>query len=439
MLVGLVLFCLVALAVCKDREVEVLYVWSGSGDTTQPDFVNVVDFSKTSPTYGHVLNRVNLTGQVPNRFATHNEPHHCFLMKQGGRNILVTGGLLSFLQGADDVFVWNLDNPLEPVLERSFNLPGGCVDEMNPFRDGLLVSMMCGDGTTGALAGAPGSFAYLNLKTGEVSTLTNVTDPDNAEMHPHGFDIHHSRPYFIATDYVLPYTLLPGQTLTFRDTMRRFSTRDGSLEHVYHAPGAGGFMDFRFIPDTTEGYSCGTLDNKYWYLNAANNNEPHIVFDLRTISQRPVVSAGIVRFTRDGLLIMTYGRQYLLAFDVSNRQDPQLVFVHDFCTDGPTVDHFSCGEWNTTDADQGSYSYPHFTYPGAHYLYLSPEEDRVVVSLYFLKFGILQNTDQSTIAVFNVNPRRQTPYLTYDPSFSLDMFPDRPHGVQSLKAQVKEK
>ena len=150
---------------------EYLYVWTGSDSG---DYVAVVDFCRDSSTYGTILNKAPLT-ESPTRSTVGNEAHHSLVFTTPqGKTVLVTGGLLSFLNPdnkTDEVFLWDLSIPGQPQLVASYNLPGGCADEINPYRNGVLVSMMCDDN-----AGSPGKIAYVDFETGYTSDWTYTSE-----------------------------------------------------------------------------------------------------------------------------------------------------------------------------------------------------------------------------------------------------------------------
>lgn len=89
---------------------EWLLVWAGPADTTKQDFMAVIDATKSSRTYGRVVNTVTFAPR------TGNEPHHTqYLWHKGDR--IYASGILS-----DTVFV--LDSTELPALRiTGVNLP----------------------------------------------------------------------------------------------------------------------------------------------------------------------------------------------------------------------------------------------------------------------------------------------------------------------------
>src|SRR5947208_9875694 len=66
-----------------------LFVWAGDQARIAPDFLAVVDFDESSPNYGKVITKVQLSGPG----SSGNEPHHVGLSSDG--RVLACGGLLS--------------------------------------------------------------------------------------------------------------------------------------------------------------------------------------------------------------------------------------------------------------------------------------------------------------------------------------------------------
>src|SRR6476661_5521316 len=93
-----------------DNAENTLLVWAGDQAHIAPDFVAVIDFDRSSPTYGKVLRTVPLSGAS----AVGNEPHHVGLSRDG--RTLALGGLLSVLRGQDQVFFFDVTNPRNPTF-----------------------------------------------------------------------------------------------------------------------------------------------------------------------------------------------------------------------------------------------------------------------------------------------------------------------------------
>lgn len=318
---------------------KVLYVWTGSG-VQGADYLAVVDFKKGSKTYGKIINKVEVDGTAT-RTATGNEPHHVKIVKTSkGKNVLVATGLLSFLQGKDDVFVWNLDKPTSPKLAASYNLPGGCADEINPFQhgdlNGVMITMMCNDAAV-----SPGHLGFLDPVTGTFFDWVNSTDYVN--FNPHGFAVHPNGKYLLATDCIVPGSLVSGPPV-FQNTLRRFDLDRSNpvLDHTYTlGTGVEGFLDFEFIPGTTQGYAFGTVSNLVYFLDVATTDPPVQVLDLAQAVNggKRALSTGQVRYLKSGnYLFQSFGKQFLVGLDITDRMSPKVSFVHDFARN-PSLVH----------------------------------------------------------------------------------------------------
>src|SRR4051812_25869643 len=86
-----------------------MYVWTGGNGNN--DFIATINFDTSSPTYGTELSRTYLPANVATVSQANNEPHHCRYAVTPAGPRLVVGGLLSFLQGKDDIFVFDAADP----------------------------------------------------------------------------------------------------------------------------------------------------------------------------------------------------------------------------------------------------------------------------------------------------------------------------------------
>ncbi|CAF3651630.1 unnamed protein product [Rotaria sp. Silwood1] len=223
---------------------SVLYVWSGQDNSVSnaSDFVAVIDFDETSPTYGHILKTVSLVSDVAHGIAEKgNEPHHSAVSANG--RYFISGGLLSYLSGNKEVFVWKIpENPSKgPKFLYALDVPSACPDEFLPIGGSeFLVSMMCNE--QGA---SPGNMVHINAETGMAkSILKNISA--FVDFNPHGYGRLPNGSIFVA-DFLESRSLVgtdPSQII-FRNTARHILS-DGTLERT-----------FRFQFPTTLGSSSG--------------------------------------------------------------------------------------------------------------------------------------------------------------------------------------
>ena len=105
---------LFALLACGSHLAEVtpsarayLYVWTASSDTTQPDFLAVLDITADSARYGRLV----ATLPVPGR---HNVPHHTEHEMPADRHLFANGF------GSGQTFIFDLTDPIHPALAGQF-------------------------------------------------------------------------------------------------------------------------------------------------------------------------------------------------------------------------------------------------------------------------------------------------------------------------------
>lgn len=110
---------LLALASCGSRTAadsprasEYLYLWTGSADSTQPDFLAVLDVTEDSSSYGRLVT----TLPVPGR---RNLPHHTEHEMPADRQLFANG----FDSG--ETFIFDLSDPVHPRLAGQFGAVEG--------------------------------------------------------------------------------------------------------------------------------------------------------------------------------------------------------------------------------------------------------------------------------------------------------------------------
>ena len=109
-LIAVAIFCASAMptvARAQKRSSDYLYVWTASSDSTQPDFLAVIDARPTSPSYGRLITTVPVPGRG-------NRPHHTeYQMPADGR--LFANG---FRTG--QTFIFDTKDPAHPRLAGQF-------------------------------------------------------------------------------------------------------------------------------------------------------------------------------------------------------------------------------------------------------------------------------------------------------------------------------
>jgi selenium-binding protein 1 len=373
-----------------------LYVWAGDQARSNPDFLAVVNFDEQSPKYGTIITTVPLSGAG----ATGNEPHHVGLTQDG--KILGAGGLLSVLKGQPEIFFFDVSDADSPHLISSVDAPlSSITDDFEPIGNrGFMVTMM------GSATGhAPGRVVEFDDDLHIVAE--HPANPPDDGFNPHGISIRPSLNLMVTSDFICPTSTLhsvPGG-LDLRGAIRVWDLRKREIVRTVPVPGAGGTIDVKLIPNDPRGraYTAGMLDDKL-YLVDTTAGTATAVFDFKSIA--PGGWPQLMRMTRDGrrLFITMNQAGKVVMFDTSNPAAPKVLSVLDLgATSGP------------------------------HYLRLTADEKRLVISDYFLNeddAGKVHAEGDHKIHVAKVSRDA----LALDPRFQLDFntaFPNkaRPHGM----------
>lgn len=86
---------------------EYLYLWTGSADSTQPDFLAVLDVTEDSTRYGRLVTTLPVPG-------LRNGPHHTEHEMPADRQLFANGF------GSGESFIFDLTDPARPRLARQF-------------------------------------------------------------------------------------------------------------------------------------------------------------------------------------------------------------------------------------------------------------------------------------------------------------------------------
>jgi selenium-binding protein 1 len=376
---------------------EHLFVWAGDQARTSPDFLAVIDFDQDSAGYGQVIT----TRRLPGPGAAGNEPHHVGLSRDG--NTLALGGLLSVLKGQNEIFFYDVSRPASPRFISSVNPPESSItDEFYAIPGGgYLVTMM-----GGAQGHHPGRVVEFDSRLRLVAE--HPARPPDEGFNPHGISVNPERNLMVTSDFICPSTTLhavPGN-LDLRGSIRVWTLHNRKIVKTIQVPGAGGTIDVKLIPRDrhARAYTAGMVDDKL-YLVDTRAGQARAVFDFATIAKGGWPQ--LIRMTADGnrMFITMNLAGKVAMFDTSDPEDPVLLSV--------------------VNLGAGS---------GPHYLALTRDERRLVVSDYFLNedgFGKVHSEGDHKVHVLNVGPNS----LTRDAGFNLDFnvaFPSgpaRPHGL----------
>jgi 56kDa selenium binding protein (SBP56) len=395
-----------------DHRENTLLVWASDKAHVAPDFVAVLDFDRESPTYGKVLRTVPLTGAS----AVGNEPHHVGLARDG--RTMALGGLLSVLRGQDQVFFFDVSDPRDPTFIRSDNPPESSItDEFAPLDNGgFLVTFM-----GGANGAQPGRVVEYNAGTGFVQAWPIAPPPDG--FNPHGIAIDEAHNLMVTSDFICPVRTLHvhgGDAADLRasvrvwDLARREITKTIVVGDPAHPAGT---MEVQLIPrdQLLRAFTAGMVDNKL-YLVDPQQGTAKVVFDFDVFSTlNASAMPQLLRMNREGtrLFVTLNGAGKVVMFNIARPDRPQLMSVADLGPDS-----------------------------GPHYLRLTADEQRLVVTDYFLvedlaPGGIVMVEGDHKIHVINIHGNRLELDTAFDVDFNRDIGtgPARPHGVVVLPAQ----
>jgi selenium-binding protein 1 len=374
-----------------------LLIWAGDQARQAADFLAVVDFDERSPQYGKVLNTVPLPGPGESG----NEPHHVGLSANG--KILATGGLLSVLKGQREIFFFDVSNPDAPEFVSSADPPESAItDEFYPLPEGgFLVTMM------GGPAGHhPGRVAEYDRDLRLVAE--HPAEPPTDGFNPHGISVRPEINLMVTSDFICPSTTLhavPGG-LDLRGSIRIWDFRERKIVRTVTLPTPAGTIDVRLIPGDPKrrAFSAGMTDDTL-YLVDTRRGRARGVFDFGAIAKGGWPQ--LMRMTRDGrrLFVSMNVAGKIAMIDTSDPERPSLLKVLDLGPDS-----------------------------GPHYIALTRDEKRLVITDYFLnedELGKVHAEGDHKVHVARVTERG----LVLDHRFKLDFDtafatgPARPHGV----------
>jgi len=378
----------------KDRY---LFICAGDQARTSPDFLAVINFNEDSKEYGKVIASVPFG--APD--ATGNEPHHIGISRDG--TTVVCGGLLSVLKGQKEVFFFDVSDPKAPKFISAADPPlSSITDEFHVLSDGgFLVTMM------GGPAGhAPGRVVEFDRDLRIVKE--HPENPPSDGFDPHGISARPELNLMVTSDFVCPSTTLNAVhgDIDFRGSVRVWNLHRREILRTISIPGTVGTIDVKLIPHDPKAraFTAGMLDDKLYLIDTKNGTATP-VFDFSTIQ------AGgwpqLMRVTKDGRRLFVSMNQAgkVAMFNIENPQKPRLI--------------------KPLDLGEGS---------GPHYIALTNDEKRLVISDYFLNednFGKVHAEGDHKVHVAKVKKDG----LELDPRFELDFNtafstgPARPHGI----------
>ncbi|MGI9066150.1 MAG: selenium-binding protein SBP56-related protein [Pyrinomonadaceae bacterium] len=374
-----------------------LYVWTGDQARKNADFLALVNFDEDSPNYGKVITTLPL----PAPGNTWNEPHHVGLSRDG--KVLAAGGLLSVLNGQKEIFFFDVSKPDSPKFISAADPPQSAItDEFYPLAGGgFLVTMM-----GGAQGHHPGRVAEFNKDLKLVAEYPQKPPDDG--FNPHGISVRPEMNLMVTSDFICPSTTLhavPGD-LGLRGSVRVWDFKERKILRTINIPGAMGTIDVQLIPGDLKGrgYTAGMADGQLYLLDTRLGTAKS-VFDFASIAKGGWPQ--LMRLTADGkrLFVSMNMAGKVVMFDTSDPEAPKVLKVLDLGGDS-----------------------------GPHYLSLTKDERRLVITDYFLnedEAGKVHAEGDHRVHVAKVTARD----VVLDPRFRLDFDsafttgPARPHGV----------
>lgn len=379
------------------RSAKFLFICAGDQARTAPDFLAVVNFDEDSPGYGKVIAKAPL----PEPGATGNEFHHIGLSADS--KVVACGGLLSVLKGEKEVFFFDVSDPEHPTFLSSADPPLSAItDDFHALPEGgFLVTMM-----GGAQGHAPGRVAEFDRNLSLVKE--HPANPPEDGFNPHGISVRPELNLMVTSDFVCPSTTLDAVAggVDFRGSVRVWDLKRREIMRTITIPNAGGTIDVKLIPGDPRGrgFTAGMLNDQLYLLDTRHGTA-RAVFDFGSIAKGGWPQ--LMRITSDGrrLFISMNQAGKVAMLDISDPDEPSLVKALDLGVNS-----------------------------GPHYIALTPDEKRLVISDYFLNedsFGKVHAEGDHKIHVARVKEND----LALDPRFELDFNtafdsgPARPHGA----------
>jgi hypothetical protein len=311
-----------------------------------------------------------------------------------------------------------VSDPRNPTFIRSDNPPDASItDEFAALSSGgFLVTFM-----GGANGSQPGRVVEYDAATALVQTWPSTPPPDG--FNPHGLSIDEAHNLMVTSDFICALPTLHvhgGSTADLRGSVRvwDFARREITKTIVIGDPARpAGTMEVQLIPrdQRLRAYTAGMADNKL-YLVDTQGGTATSVFDFDAFSgpNAPAMPQ-LLRMNRQGtrLFVTLNGAGMVVMFNIARPDHPQVMSV--------------------VDLGRGS---------GPHFLRLTSDEKRLVVTDYFLvedlaPGGIVNGEGDHKIHVINVHGNRLELDTAIDVDFDRDIStgPARPHGVALFQAQ----
>jgi selenium-binding protein 1 len=351
-----------------------------------------------------------------------NEPHHCHLNVT--KTILGCGGLLSLLKGQNGIFFFDVVDARHPrFLFSTKAVESSITDDFMPIENGgfLITQMGAADGSApGRVAEFDGRLHYVANHFGTVSMFHEwPSKPPLDGFNPHGISMRPDLNLMMTADFLLPSSTLTGSSgPVLRGSVRIWDYRTRKIIKTVevNSPNGGpalGTMDVKMLPRDRHGYgyTAGMFDGHIYLIDPLAGTAVS-AFDLSSVVPHvstPVIGGmGQILATPqcgDRLIIGTFMAGQVVMLDTTDRANLKQLSVVSFGENA-----------------------------GPHNLVLSSDDNRLVVTDYFLNeddAGLIHYEGDHKVHVLKV--KHDT--LTEDKRFDLDFNtafktgPARPHGI----------
>jgi len=221
-------------------DASLIFAWTGAADRVHADYVAIIDAVPSSPTYQQIIAKAEL----PANLAVSNEPHHMQLVNN--QTSLIAGGILSYLTRPQELFFWDITNPLKPVFMKAENTPSAAVDDIFLVPEGgFLVSLMgAPDGSS------PGALGEWDQNLNFVAEYPPVAERP-ADFNPHGISIRHDLDLLVTSDFLDVKSSLnaAGGNVILRDSVRIwYPWSQRKISSTLRIPHGFGLMEIKLIP-----------------------------------------------------------------------------------------------------------------------------------------------------------------------------------------------
>jgi selenium-binding protein 1 len=376
---------------------KVLYIWAQDQAHIAPDFLAVINFDEGSSNYGKVITTV----PVPPPGNIGNEPHHCHL--NSTKTILGCGGLLSLLKGQNGIFFFDVANATNPrFLFSTKAIESSITADFLPIENGgfLITQMGAADGTApGRVAEFDGSLHFVANHIGTSLVQEWPSTPPLDGFNPHGISSRPDLNLMMTSDFILPTSMLVGPPV-LRGSVRIWDYRALTITKTIqlNAPDGGpalGTMDVKMLPKDPRGYgyALGMFDGHIYLIDPVAGTGM-AAFDCATVTPHvdTQVTGGMGQMlatpqSGDRLIFCLFQAGQVGMLDTTDRANLKQLSVVSFGKDA-----------------------------GPHNIVLSSDENRLVVTDYFLTAGIINFEGNHKAHVLKVTHDT----LSEDTRFNLD-------------------